>query len=483
LCGGACRDVCLGNRLLVAIPAIARPALDLISERDGFTFEQQFPVPISAAPEMLSMIPESNSTTQLEHAEVCHRGLVREENQDAMSVADAPSGQLFVVSDGVGGYAGGAEASRIVTEEAATHAHLLPLTGDAMSALGELAQTVNGKVYAQAQSGAPQLSRMSATVVMALVRTAGPAEAYVLNVGDSRAYLSRAGRLQQLSTDHTAAQVLVDAGTISMEESRTHAQASVLTASMGQRPEISPSITRVLLEPGDLLLLCSDGLHGYVEDEPIEQVLADDSLTVQGKKDALLQLALDAGGGDNIAIQLVSILSVAQPGTEVTATAGASGRTQDGIASPRPSGLRGFAVAVATAGVIAAASVAGYHWWQFHSTTHTTLPGIVPASVPSRPLSIPAAPPGPSRGVETRQKSTEPSRESAPPMRDTERPATEPTPSGPAAHLPSLPPNLPAAVHGKLDRIITKAQRAGDKVRERLPDRMAPRPDDTSPQP
>ncbi len=414
------------------------------------------------------MSPEPNSPIQLDYAQVCHLGLVRAENQDAMRVAETPAGPLFVISDGVGGYAGGAEASRIVTTEAATHAHLVPPDGDAMPALVEIVQKLNESVYARGQAGAPHLARMSATLVMALVRTVGPAEAEILNVGDSRGYLCRAERLEQISIDHTAAQVLVEAGNISAEEASTHPQASVLTRSMGQRPEVSPTTRRVLLEPQDLLLLCSDGLHGYVEDAAIRQVLVNRGLTVQAKTDALLKLALEAGGGDNITIQLISVVAVASPRTEIfTARDRLSARTRVQETSRHWSGLRTLAVAVAMAGLMAATMVIGYRWWQSRVPAATAPARIMPTGISSNPAVVPESKPlGTTEAAEPRPAATKPYR---PPAQQAERSRAESAPSKAPRERSSAPANLPSAVNDDLDRIRNAGQRAGNKVRRKLP--------------
>jgi len=242
-------------------------------------------------------------------AEVCDRGKVREENQDNVRSATVPLGRLFVVADGIGGYQGGATASRMVVEGFASQLAARPANYPPDRALQEACDFTNASIHAAAASSDPSLQRMGSTVVLALVQTLanGSPIAWVGHVGDSRAYLVRAGKMTKITNDHSAVQALINRNLITEEEARNHPDASVLTRSLGHRPEVEIEIDRVDLQSGDALLLCSDGLWGYVLDSDIATVATDTSLSVQTTAETLLHQALAAGGQDNIGIEFIRI--------------------------------------------------------------------------------------------------------------------------------------------------------------------------------
>ncbi len=134
------------------------------------------------------------------------------------------------------------------------------------------------------------------TTATAIVTAHG--HAGLVHIGDSRAYLLRAGRLRQLTGDHTLVQSLVDEGRISAHEARYHPHRSVILRALDGRQEIQPDLELLDLHPGDRLLICSDGLSGFVDDERIRQVLA--SGTVDSAAVDLLRLALDSDSTDNV---------------------------------------------------------------------------------------------------------------------------------------------------------------------------------------
>lgn len=157
-------------------------------------------------------------------------------------------------------------------------------------------------MYERAASGDPETEGMGSTALLML--TSGSL-AYVAHVGDSRAYLYRERELRQLTTDHTRVQRMVDAGMLSAEEAQHHPEASIIERAMGHRPHVEVDVGRALeLREGDGILLCSDGLSGYVDDEGIETVLRSEA-TVQEVADRLVGLALDRGGQDNVTVQFI----------------------------------------------------------------------------------------------------------------------------------------------------------------------------------
>jgi serine/threonine protein phosphatase PrpC len=250
-------------------------------------------------------------TLAVSFGEVCDRGKVREENQDSVRNASIPLGELFIVADGIGGYQGGATASRMVVDGFSSQLAARPADYPPDKALIEACTYANLSIHTAAMSGDPSLQRMGSTVVLALIQTSGSSgpEALIGHVGDSRAYLIRGGQMMKLTNDHSAVQALLNRNLITEEEARNHPDASVLTRSLGHRPEVEIEIDRVPLQPGDALLLCSDGLWGYVADADIAAVATDANLSVQTIADTLLHQALAAGGQDNIGIEFIRIES------------------------------------------------------------------------------------------------------------------------------------------------------------------------------
>jgi PPM family protein phosphatase len=252
---------------------------------------------------------KSLTSLSISHGEACDRGKVREDNQDSVRRATIALGELFIVADGIGGYQGGATASKMVAE--GFHAQLAACPADypAQDALREACAETNAAIYAAAHGGGASVQRMGSTVVVALLQTGanGNATALIGHVGDSRAYLIRNGSMSRITSDHSAVQALLNRNLLTEEEARNHPDASVLTRSLGHRPTVEIEINEIALQPGDALLLCSDGLWGYVPELDIAAVAVDRELSAQTIADTLLHQALAVGGQDNIGIEVVRI--------------------------------------------------------------------------------------------------------------------------------------------------------------------------------
>lgn len=222
---------------------------------------------------------------------VTHLGRVRSSNQDR--VLTRPDIGLWVVADGMGGHAGGAEASRIAAEaveEAVAHG----------MALADAFEVAHSQVR-MAQAEDPELSDMGTTLVAVREQASGYELAWV---GDSRIYCYSAvdQRLRCLTRDHNVASRLVASGRITSEQARTHPQRHMLTDCIGQRDGL-PTIETAIHHwaQGDRLLLCTDGLTGEVEDADILDALkTSDDLEAIGV--SLADQALEAGGRDNITL-------------------------------------------------------------------------------------------------------------------------------------------------------------------------------------
>ena len=216
---------------------------------------------------------------------------------------------MLIVADGMGGAAAGDVASRIAIDTltkrfTAVSTQQAPLTTHTLrTAIAEANDAIVRHV-----DTAPETAGMATTIVVAWVTAS---QAVVAWCGDSRCYLYRPGKgLQRVSHDHSYVQQLVDAGEITEEEALTHPKSNIITSCLGDTG-ISPEtdITVADMQPGDLLLLCSDGLCGYCSDGDIESILNryhDDPPVCQ---EALLQAALDTGGHDNITIAIAALAS------------------------------------------------------------------------------------------------------------------------------------------------------------------------------
>lgn len=232
-------------------------------------------------------------------------GLVRENNEDSWT-AD-PDLQLFVVSDGMGGHAGGEVASKIVVDALPAALAELRDCSDSLSDPSALQRVADGVIEVndlvrERSFENPRLSGMGATVVLAIIRGD---ELLVAHVGDSRAYLCREGELHLLTKDHTVAQFLVEIGEVTQADAVYHPGSHQLTRYLGMPEPSGPEITVSPVEPNDRLMLCSDGL-GYIPDEAIRSVLAE-TADLEDSCERLIEAANATGGKDNSTVLLVDI--------------------------------------------------------------------------------------------------------------------------------------------------------------------------------
>jgi len=231
-------------------------------------------------------------------------GLSRSHNEDSFSV-DVEQG-LFIVADGMGGHQGGEVASRMVAEqlsasipELLSH-HPQPASREQIAkALSQSIQIVNKNVMLAGQE--LDLQGMGSTVVMALVHGSF---VFVGHIGDSRAYLVRAQQIRRLTKDHSLVAELVRTGQISEEQARVHPYRNIVTKAIGTTGEVHSELAYYASLPGDILILCTDGLNNMIPDESILEV----ALEVQDPESIALELvhrALAAGGKDNVTVVVV----------------------------------------------------------------------------------------------------------------------------------------------------------------------------------
>ena len=171
-------------------------------------------------------------------------------------------------------------------------------------AVTEALSQANHEVHRLAHRGNPDTENMGSTALVVLL---SDGHAHIAHVGDSRAYLLRNNNLQLLTRDHTRVQQMVDANMLTPEQARNHPDGHLLSRAIGSRAEVEVEISGpVPLKTGDAFLLCSDGLSGFVTDEQIAQTLKKQR-DVQRVPQDLVNLALSAGGNDNITIQFVRV--------------------------------------------------------------------------------------------------------------------------------------------------------------------------------
>ena len=224
------------------------------------------------------------------HAALSDIGLHRQANEDAF-IAEAP---LFAVADGMGGAQAGEVAAGIAIET-------LAQTTAGGGSLREAATEANARIYRLA---AEDRTRAGMGTTLTAARLVG-ARAEFVHIGDSRAYLLRSGELRQLSEDHSLVGEWVREGAITPEEAAVNRYRSVLSRALGTEPQAELDVFAVDLEPGDVLMLSSDGLSGVVPSEQLAELLAKDDL--QECVQDLVRAAKERGGHDNITAVVVRL--------------------------------------------------------------------------------------------------------------------------------------------------------------------------------
>lgn len=232
-------------------------------------------------------------------------GLRRELNEDnlVMLEKDTPIG-LYGVADGMGGHDAGEVASDLTIK--AVHHYFDEYTPTGDTPLDEWlknAVVAANKVVLAQQGDRAEERKMGSTLVMALV-TEG--QAHIVNVGDSRAYRLTNESIEQISIDHSLVERLVQIGQLTREEARVHKQKNVIYSTIGDKEEMEIGLYEVKLQPGDRLLLCSDGLSGMITDEEILQLSRTNPDPATACK-ALVEAAKMAGGHDNITTLIVEM--------------------------------------------------------------------------------------------------------------------------------------------------------------------------------
>lgn len=281
--------------------------------------------PSISRPDLDATTPLTTRVTWAQSCGITDRGRVRKTNEDQFLIAAlttalriqqsslpqsktqyAPEpGNLLIVADGMGGHAAGEQASALAVST--IEGFLLdtlrwvftldePSPGGPLAELKAALESADASVC-EAALADPRLTGMGTTVTMAFGM--GP-DVYIAHVGDSRCYLLRSGRLHQLTRDHTLVDQMVRAGTMTAEVAATHQWRHVITNCVGGPTKgIQTEVHKLEIEPGDVLLLCTDGLTEMLSDDTLSSILG----AVPDPRSAceqLVQLANDAGGRDNI---------------------------------------------------------------------------------------------------------------------------------------------------------------------------------------
>jgi PPM family protein phosphatase len=237
-------------------------------------------------------------------AAITHVGRRRPANEDAF-FNDVERG-LFVVADGMGGHAAGEIASTMAVDRVVGH-FVDAAASDpesAASVLAEAVRSANLEILARAERE-PEKSGMGTTLTaLAIIGE----KVVIAHVGDSRAYRLRDGVFAQITVDHTWVEEQVSAGLLAREQARFHPFANIITRALGTQPELQVDAAQLDAKPGDLYLLCSDGLTGMLDDAQILELIAENR-PLDSRAKRLIQAANRAGGLDNITAILIQAVA------------------------------------------------------------------------------------------------------------------------------------------------------------------------------
>jgi len=236
-------------------------------------------------------------------------GCQRENNEDSYAYWEAAGeeqfrrkGRLAIVADGMGGHEGGQEASRIAVE-AIRETYAADGNSDPQSSLAAGFREAHHRIFQHAANNA-QLHGMGTTATA--VAIVGDRLSYA-HIGDSRLYHVRGQEISRLTHDHSYVNRLVEDGVLTAEEAEVHPQRNILTAALGVGPEVAPDAPAypMPVQPGDILVLCTDGLWGLLSDDEIRDAVLKNN--PQEACHALVELAKRRGGPDNITVQILRL--------------------------------------------------------------------------------------------------------------------------------------------------------------------------------
>lgn len=228
-------------------------------------------------------------------------GLIRTVNQDDYHID--PDGRFFIVADGMGGHAGGQEASKLATEAIQAHLDEHWQSQVASEELIEQAFYKANQSILQDQQNHPERPDMGTTAVVFMFRQG---QSWCAHVGDSRLYRLRSSKLEQITEDHTWVARAMKAGDLTPDQARTHQWRHVLSQCLGRKDLQQVDVQMMDVQPGDRLLLCTDGLTEELSDNLISSYIQP---RLDGEEAAamLVESAKEKGGRDNITVVIVEV--------------------------------------------------------------------------------------------------------------------------------------------------------------------------------
>lgn len=248
---------------------------------------------------LLSEVGENGTSMKFDSWYLTDKGLRRDSNQDSCLINKELG--LFIVADGMGGHSGGEVASSIAVETVEE----LMLQADALQKsprelILNCYEEASRRIFDKAANERPELAGMGTTMVIAYVRGK---HLYVGNVGDSRCYLFKRPYLWQITEDHSLINEQLRAGVMTEEQVRQFVGRNVITRSVGYEREVYPDVIEREISPGEMFLICSDGLSGLVEDQKISEILNQNTPDKVVK--TCVEQALANGGDDNVTVMLL----------------------------------------------------------------------------------------------------------------------------------------------------------------------------------
>lgn len=237
---------------------------------------------------------------------ISDKGKVRKGNED--SWGSFPDASLFIVADGMGGHKAGDVASKLAVETIYEALRERQLPGDGQFEqtshyLNDSIQKANLRIFQEGGKN-PAQSGMGTTVVVTWI---GGQSASIAYVGDSRAYLLRKNNLRQITSDHTLVNDYLTKGLLQPHEIDHHPLRHVLSRAVGPQEQVEPDILNLPLQPGDILLLCTDGLSNMLSKDKMEDILNRPE-DLEARNQLLIKEANDSGGSDNVTAMLIQFI-------------------------------------------------------------------------------------------------------------------------------------------------------------------------------
>ncbi len=239
------------------------------------------------------------------------KGRVRPHNEDAMHWDDARG--LLAVADGMGGHAAGEVASSLAIDTVKDLVDDAPRSGEETRELLRRVINVANQRIAEKIRSRPEFYGMGTTLVVGVVEGD---RLVIAHVGDSRAYILRNGEIRQLTTDHSLVNELVKLGILSKEKAASDPRRNVVTRALGSGMTVAPDLIEEQLFPGDIVLLCSDGLNTMLGDDSIRQTLLGAGGDLERTCAELVDAANRAGGEDNVTVVVAQPVGAESPGGE-----------------------------------------------------------------------------------------------------------------------------------------------------------------------